>query len=512
MLHRATVRVLHAPISFFDTTPLGRIINRFSKDIDVMDNNLSESMRMASTTITMVLSIIALTISYYYYFATVLIPLLVIYFLASAYYRASARQMKRHEAVLRSSVFAKFSEAITGTPTLRSYGVTAQFSRRIKDAIDNMDSAYFLTIANQRWLTIRLDVISVLCVFVTGILAVTNTFSVDPSIAGLVLSYMVSIAQSLQFSVRQMADVENNMNATERIHYYGHSIPQEADQKPGAAKLPDGWPQRGEISFKNVQLRYRPNLPLVLHDLTLQVHPGEKLAVVGRTGAGKSSIMAALFRIVEPAAGSITIDGVDITSVSLHDLRSRMAIIPQDATLLRGTIRSNLDPFGQHSDLELWSALRQVHLVHDSDAEEPSRLTLESRVEAEGANFSVGERQLLALARALVRDARIVVADEATSSIDFESDARIQQAMVRGFRGKTLLCIAHRLKTIIGYDRVCVIEDGRVLELDTPLALFDLPASRFRKMCEESRIGREEIERAMNIAPGNGVDEQTVLT
>jgi ABC-type multidrug transport system fused ATPase/permease subunit len=419
--------------------------------------------------------------------------------------------MKRHEAVLRSSVFARFSEAITGTPTLRSYGVTGEFSRRIKDAIDNMDSAYFLTIANQRWLTIRLDVISVVCVFVTGILVVTNTFSVDPSIAGLVLSYMVSIAQALQFSVRQVADVENNMNATERIHYYGHSIPQEADHKAGTADPPADWPQRGEIVFQAVQLRYRPNLPLVLHDFTLQIRPGEKLAIVGRTGAGKSSIMTALFRIVEPAAGSITIDGVDIASVSLHTLRSRMAIIPQDATLLRGTIRSNLDPFGQRSDLELWSALRKVHLVPESGAETGPghKLTLETAVEAEGANFSVGERQLLALARALVRDARIVVADEATSSIDFESDARIQKAMVRGFRGKTLLCIAHRLKTIIGYDRVCVIEDGRVVELDTPMALFEVSRGRFRQMCEESRIGREEIEVAGRFVAGDGGGEES---
>ena len=501
MLHQATKRLLHAPISFFDTTPLGRIINRFSKDIDVMDNNMTESMRMAGTTMTMLLAIVALTISYYYYFALALILILGIYTFSSVYYRASARELKRHEAVLRSAVFTRFSEALSGSSTLKAYGVVGEFSHQLRDAIDNMDSAYYLTFANQRWLGVRLDVIGVIFIFITGMLVVTNKFSVSPSISGLILSYLVSITQLLQFSVRQTADVENNMNATERVYYYAHEIPQEADAETQAHILPEDWPTKGEIVFQGLQLRYRPGLPLVLHDLTLHVQPGEKLGIVGRTGAGKSSIMAALFRIVELAGGYITIDGVDISTIGLRDLRSCMSFIPQDATLIRGTVRSNLDPFNRYLDAELWEALLKTGVVQHEQEVSEKRITLETHVESEGANFSLGQRQLIALARALVRNAQIVVADEATSSIDFESDAQIQRTILQGFRGKTLLCIAHRLKTIIAYDRICVVNDGRVAELDTPLALYDT-GGRFKQMCDQSHISRADIVSAPSLAYG----------
>jgi ATP-binding cassette subfamily C (CFTR/MRP) protein 1 len=501
MLQQATTRILRAPVSFFDTTPLGRITNRFSKDIDVMDNFLTESMRLASITLSMVIGTIALTIAYYYYFAIALVPICIIYISSALFYRASARELKRHEAVLRSSVFARFSEAITGTSTLRAYGVEKEFSNKLTDAIDDMDSAYFLTFANQRWLCVRLDAIGVIFVVVTGMLVVTNKFSVPPSISGLVLSYLIAVTQLLQFSVRQAADVQNNMNATERLHTYGYKIPQEASAETQGFKLPDQWPEQGEITFTDVKMRYRSGLPLVLHGLTLQIEPGERLGVVGRTGAGKSSIMATLFRMVELASGSIKIDGIDISTVGLHDLRSRMSIIPQDPTLFRGTIRSNLDPFNQHTDMELWAALRQANLVDEEDVAKQSdnRITLQTSVEAEGTNFSLGQRQLMAIARALIRNPRIIVCDEATSSIDFESDRKIQQAMAHGFKGKTLVCIAHRLKTIIGYDRVCVVEDGLVIGLGTPAELY-AEGGKFRQMCDGSQIGVEEIESAQTSA------------
>ncbi|KAJ5811897.1 ABC transporter integral membrane type 1 [Penicillium riverlandense] len=517
MLQRAMTRVLRAPMSFFDTTPLGRITNRFSKDIQVMDNELSDAMRIYALTMTMIISVMVLIIVFFHYFVIALAPLFILFLLASNYYRASAREMKRHEAVLRSMVYARFGEAITGTACIRAYGVEHQFRRSIRDSIDVMNGAYFLTFSNQRWLSVRLDAVATSLVFVTGVLVVTSRFDVSPSISGLVLSYILSIAQMLQFTVRQLAEVENNMNATERVHYYGTQLEEEAPLQ--LAPVAASWPEKGRITFDNAHMRYRAGLPLVLKGLTMDVQGGERIGIVGRTGAGKSSIMSALFRLTELSGGTIKIDGINIATVGLNDLRSRLAIIPQDPALFRGTIRSNLDPFNEHEDLELWTALRQAYLVgqdsvepvaeglpsvpasgtatpvtgSDSKPQQHTKLTLESPVDEEGLNFSLGQRQLMALARALVRQARIIVCDEATSSVDFETDQKIQRTMAQGFHGKTLLCIAHRLRTIIHYDRICVMDQGQIAEMDTPVALWDRTDGIFRAMCDRSGITREDI-------------------
>lgn len=493
MLNRAITRALRAPMSFFDTTPLGRITNRFSRDVDVMDNNLTDAMRMYFLTLAMILSVFGLIIAYFHYFAIALGPLFILFLFSAGYYRASAREVKRFESVLRSHVFAKFSEGLSGTACIRAYGLKDRFITDLRNSIDEMDSAYFLTFANQRWLSTRLDIIGNLLVFVTGILVVTSRFNVSPSIAGLVLSYILAIVQMIQFTVRQLAEVENGMNATERLHYYGTQLEEEAPLH--TVEVRKSWPESGEIIFDNVQMRYRENLPLVLSGLSMHVKGGERIGVVGRTGAGKSSIMSTLFRLVELSGGSITVDGLDISTIGLQDLRSRLAIIPQDPTLFKGTIRSNLDPFSEHTDLELWSALRQSDLISEEQTLEdksPGRIHLDGIVEDEGLNFSLGQRQLMALARALVRGSQIIVCDEATSSVDMETDEKIQRTIATGFRGKTLLCIAHRLKTIINYDRICVMDQGRISELDTPLALYE-KGGIFRSMCDRSGIRKEDL-------------------
>lgn len=494
MLQRAMTRVLRAPMSFFDTTPLGRITNRFSKDVDSMDNNLTDAMRLYMLTLASILSVFILIIVYFPYFAIALGPLFLVFLFAAGYYRASAREVKRHEAVLRSDVFARFTEGVSGISSIRAYGLQDHFTKGLQLSIDQMNSAYYLTFSNQRWLSVRLDMIGNLLVFTTGILVVTSRFNVSPSISGLVLSYILSIVQMIQFTVRQLAEVENNMNATERVHYYGTQLDEEPPLHLG--QVDPTWPQKGGIVFNEVQMRYREGLPLVLHGLNMTVAGGERIGVVGRTGAGKSSIMSALFRLVELTSGNILIDGVDIATIGLKDLRTRLAIIPQDPTLFRGTIRSNLDPFNEHSDLELWSALRQSDLVASASPDEnPStgRVHLDAVVEEEGLNFSLGQRQLMALARALVRGSQIIVCDEATSSVDLETDQKIQRTMATAFRGKTLLCIAHRLMTIISYDRICVMDQGRIVELDRPLRLWE-DGGLFRSMCDRSGIRREDFD------------------
>ncbi|KAH0495273.1 hypothetical protein TgHK011_008837 [Trichoderma gracile] len=499
MLREAMFRVLRAPMSFFDTTPLGRITNRFSRDVDVMDNNLTDAIRMYFFTLCMCTAVFALIIAYFHWFAVALVPLYFLFIGAASYYRASAREVKRFESVLRSTVFAKFGEGLSGVASIRAYGLKSRFIKDLRDAIDEMDGAYFLTFSNQRWLSLRLDLIGNLLVFTVGILVVTSRFSVNPSIGGLVLSYILSIVQMLQFSIRQLAEVENGMNAVERLRYYGSELEEEAPLH--TVDVRESWPEKGEIIFDNVEMRYRENLPLVLKGLSIHIRGGERIGIVGRTGAGKSSIMSTLFRLVEISGGSITIDGINIATIGLFDLRSRLAIIPQDPTLFQGTVRSNLDPFNEHTDLELWSALRQADLVPaDANMEDrktdPSRIHLDSVVEEDGLNFSLGQRQLMALARALVRGSRIIVCDEATSSVDMETDDKIQRTMATGFKGKTLLCIAHRLRTIIGYDRICVMDAGRIAELDTPLELWKKEDGIFRGMCDRSGIRVEDIESA----------------
>ncbi|KAK0755687.1 hypothetical protein N5P37_011766 [Trichoderma harzianum] len=502
MLREAVFRVLRAPVSFFDTTPLGRITNRFSQDINVMDNNLTDSLRLFFLTLGTVTAVFALIVTYFHFFAIVLGPMYILCILAALYYRASARQVKQFESTLRSTVFAKFGEGLTGVACIRAYGVQNQFVQELQRAMDDMNSAYYLTFSNQRWLATRLDLIGNLLVFIIGILVVTSRFGINPSISGLVLSYILTIVQMLQFAIRLLAEVENSMNAVERLHYYGNMLEEEAPLQ--TVDVRKSWPERGEIIFENVQMRYRPNLPLVLQGFSAHIKGGERIGIIGRTGAGKSSIMGTLFRLVEISKGSIIIDGINTATIGLYDLRSRLTIIPQDPTLFCGTVRTNLDPFNEHNSTELWSALRQAGLVStDADGEgcKTGQIRLDSIVEEDGLNFSLGQRQLMALARALIRGSQIIVCDEATSSVDMETDDMIQKAMAVGFRGKTVLCIAHRLRTIVGYDRICVMDAGRIAELDTPLELWK-KGGIFKSMCDRSGIrmrdiqsAREELER-----------------
>lgn len=484
LMRKAMQAALRAPMSFFDTTPLGRIINRFSKDVDTMDNMLTDAIRMYFLTLAIIASVFILIIVYFHWFAIALGPLGLLFLFAASYYRASAREVKRHEAVLRSHVFARFGESLSGVASIRAYGLEKQFSAVLQKAIDEMNGAYFITFANQRWLSTRLDLIGNLLVFTTAILVVTSRFSISPSLAGVVLSYILMIVMMLQICIRQLAEVENAMNATERIHYYGSSLPEEAPLRTDAQVHP-AWPAQGKVEFNDACMRYRPGLPLVLKNLNLTIPGGSRVGIVGRTGAGKSSITSALFRLVELSSGTIAIDGVDISTLGLAALRSKLSIIPQDPTLFRGTVRSNLDPFGDHADAALLEALRSSYL-------DPA-VTLDSQVDEEGYNFSLGQRQQIALARALVRGSRVVIADEATSSVDVDTDRLIQKSMKEGFRGRTLVCIAHRLRTVVGYDLVVVMEAGEVLEMEAPRDLW-LRGGTWRGMCDRSGISEADFD------------------
>ncbi|KAJ3483697.1 hypothetical protein NLI96_g6138 [Meripilus lineatus] len=508
--HEAITNIFYAPMSFFDTTPMGRILSVFGKDIDNIDNQLPVSMRLFVLTIANVLgAVIIITIlEHYFLIAAVGIGLGYQYF--AAFYRAGARELKRLDAMLRSLLYAHFAESLSGLPTIRSYGEVDRFLADNEFYIDLEDRANFLVATNQRWLAIRLDFLGACMVFIVATLAVSGASGISPAQIGLVLTYTTSLTQLCGMMTRQSAEVENYMQSVETMVHYsrGDQIEQEAPHERDSNKPPPEWPASGSIEFKDISMRYRPGLPLVIKELSFSIRGGEKIGVVGRTGAGKSSLMLALFRIVELSAGSITVDGIDVSQIGLRDLRSKVAIIPQDPLLFSGTIRSNLDPFSLYDDARLWDALRRSYLVGSESTEHPSdalssgtstptnRFSLETIIEAEGANLSVGERSLLSLARALVKNSKVVVLDEATASVDLETDSKIQQTIQSEFGDKTLLCIAHRLRTIISYDRILVLDSGTIAEFDTPLNLFLQPEGIFRGMCERSNISIDDIKKA----------------
>ncbi|KAF4417156.1 multidrug resistance-associated [Fusarium acutatum] len=512
MSNNALWQTLRAPMSFFDTTPLGRIIYRFTRDIDALDNNLVVAVQQLLINVAALLGSYVLIVAYFYYFAIALVFGATALWWCISYYRSSARELRRHQLILDGVVFARLNEALIGAACIRAYDRELQFVKLVHEAIDDMDSANFLTFASHNWLSVRLDNIGILLNLVTGILVVTNALPVALSISGLLLTYSMSMVGMMQVVVKYLIEVNNSMSNTERLFQYTNSLHQEAPLDGANVRL--SWPEHGAIEYEAVQMRYRPGLPLVVDNFCLRIAGGERLGIVGRTGAGKSTILSTLFRLTEISGGRITIDGVDIGQIGLHRLRSALAIIPQDPTLFQGTIRSNLDPFNKHTDIELCHALRKAHLLPDSeksfavpegdtqtssvvDREDPdsgkpreTRVTLDTAVETEGLNFSLGQRQLIALARALLRNTRIVLVDEGTSSVDPETDALVQETLATGLEGKTLIAIAHRLRTVIQYDRVCVMDKGKIVELGPPLELWE-QGGIFRAMCDSNGVTRE---------------------
>lgn len=502
---KAAENVLHVPMEYMDVTPMGRIINRFTKDTDVLDNEMGDKIAMIVYFFASICGILILCVIYLPWFA-IAIPFIVFVFVCCVnFYQASGREIKRVEAVQRSHVYNNFNETLTGMDTIRSYQKGEFFKDRNLHLIDRMNEAYYVTTANQRWLEVNLSIMSTAFALLISFLCVFRVFKISAASVGLLLSFILDISGMVSMLVVVFTDVEQDMNSAERVIEYAYKIPQEAPYLISETCPPPLWPDKGEIRFENVSLSYREGLPLVLKGFNADIKPNEKIGVCGRTGAGKSSIMVALYRIVELAGGRIEIDGVDVSTLGLHNLRSKLSIIPQDPVLFRGTIRSNLDPFNERSDDDLWDILRRSKIIDKSEIEEVRRQSkddkdlhkfhLDRDVEDDGENFSLGEKQLIAFARALVRGTKILILDEATSSVDYATDNKIQTAIAEEFSDCTILCIAHRLKTIVNYDRIMVLDKGKIEEFDTPWNLFNSRKSIFRQMCEKSKILNQDFSR-----------------
>ncbi|CDR88146.1 related to ATP-binding cassette transporter protein [Sporisorium scitamineum] len=480
--HRALQRVLHAPFSFFDTTPQGRITHRFSKDMDTLDNIIGEAMRTLIGTVVQVVGSIVLIAILTPYFLIPVAVILVLYFWIAAYYRSTARELRRIDAGLRSSMHEHFSESLHGLVTIRAFGHVDEFVAENCRRIDKQNRAYWLAQTCQRWLSLRLDFLGSLLILSVAILVVASRFEISPGETGVALSYILTAQSIFGWMIRHAAELENNMSAVERVLHYSNQIEQEKPyhipQVDDALAARD-WPERGEIRFDRVEARYTSSDRNVLDKLDLHIKAGEKIAFCGRTGAGKSTLVTTLLRTLELSAGKITIDGVDIATMGLHRLRSSISLIPQDAVIYSGTLRYNLDPLGEHDDATLHDALQRTSL---------SDLSLDMTITEEGGNLSAGQRSLISLARAMVRKTRIVILDEATASIDQQTDVQIQEVLKTEFDSITTLTVAHRIQTILHSDRVCVLDKGRIVEIGPPDELYAHEKGAFRALCDSADI------------------------
>ncbi|XP_015036527.1 multidrug resistance-associated protein 1 isoform X5 [Drosophila pseudoobscura] len=481
-------RLLHFvfrwPMELFDTTPLGRIVNRFSKDVDTVDNALPMLWRMVISQAFAVLATIVVISMSTPIFLAVIVPIALLYYFAQRFYVATSRQLMRLESVSRSPIYSHFGETVTGAPTIRAYNVGDRFIEESDAKVDKNQVCKYPSVIANRWLAIRLEMVGNLIILFASLFAVLGG-QTDPGLVGLSVSYALQVTQTLNWLVRMSSDIETNIVSVERIKEYGETKQEAAWELEQDKDKPKHWPEEGRVEFQNFQVRYREGLDLVLRGVSFNITGGEKVGIVGRTGAGKSSLTLALFRIIESAGGRIMIDGVDIAGMGLHMLRSRLTIIPQDPVLFSGSLRINLDPFEIKTDDEIWKALELSHL---KSFVKSLTAGLNHEIAEGGENLSVGQRQLVCLARALLRKTKLLVLDEATAAVDLETDDLIQKTIRTEFKECTVLTIAHRLNTILDSDKVIVLDKGQITEFASPTELLDNPKSAFYSMAKDANL------------------------
>ncbi|KUI63825.1 ATP-dependent bile acid permease [Cytospora mali] len=518
--NRLMSAVTTAQFKFFDVTPLGQIMNRFSKDLEGIDQEVAPVAIGVMTCGLGIIVTVVLIASVTPGFLVAGFFITAAYFFLGKFYLASSRDLKRLESVQRSPLFQQFGETLSGVTTIRAYGDERRFVRENLQKINAQLRPFIYLWAANRWLAFRTDVLGDLVSFFAGVFVITSLGKVDPGSAGISLSYAIGFADNMLWLVRLYAMNEQNMNSVERVKEY-LEVEQEAPAIIEKNRPPQNWPSLGSVEFINYTTRYRADLDPVLRNLTFRIGAKEKVGIVGRTGAGKSSLALALFRALEAEEGKILIDDMDIGQIGLRDLREAITIVPQDPTLFMGTIRSNLDPFDTYTDEQIFAALRRVQLIGPDDkiASRPGSsgatvpaavvasesvaassestgsapiptnknifLDLSSPVTESGSNLSQGQRQLLCLARAMLKSPTVLLMDEATASIDYATDSKIQET-IRELENSTIITVAHRLQTIVDYDKVLVLDKGSIVEFDHPFQLMKKKDGQFRSMCEMS--------------------------
>nr|UOU03335.1 ATP-binding cassette subfamily C1-4 [Brachionus rubens] len=484
-LHESLLNsILRCGMQFFESTPIGRILNRFAKDMEAIETKVPDCLKSFSKNIFLTISVIVVILATTPLFGIVLIPILGLFIFFQRYYAAFSRQVKRLESVSRSPIYAFFGECLNGVSTIRAFKAQERYITQSQKNLDNNAKLFYSDYAGNRWVGLRMEFTGSLIILGTSLFVVLQKDSISAGTAGLVMSYSLTITLALIWTVRSFTDFETNLISAERIKEYC-SLPQEAEWVNEKLRPDQDWPTKGVINFKKYSVKYREELDFVLNNIDCSIKSGEKIGIVGRTGAGKSSLTLGLFRILESNYGDIEIDEINIKNIGLHDLRKKLTIIPQDPVLFSGTLRINLDPFGEYSDTQIWNALEHANLKEFVKSLDKK---LEFECSEGGNNLSVGQRQLICLTRALLRKTKIMILDEATASIDHNTDEIIQSTIRSQFKECTILTIAHRLNTIMDNDRIMVLDKGRLVEFDSPANLLSNISSIFYSMAKDADL------------------------
>ncbi|XP_042187623.1 ATP-binding cassette sub-family C member 9 [Callorhinchus milii] len=470
LFRKMLVNVMALPLRFFESTPIGRILNRFSSDIKAIDDQIPTNLERFLWHLLLCLSAVLINIIVTPFFIIPILPLLVFYYFLQKFFRASSRELQRLDSITKSPVFAHFSETLGGLTTIRAYKCEDKFFEQIVDKIDYNNIAYLYLNTINRWLAIRLDFIGTTIVFAATLCALVTAelHYLEDGLVGLAILHALKMSTFLNWSVREMAELEMQMNSVERVHHYTELKTERQLKESMMAPVSISWPRSGKIEIYKLSVRYADHLDPVLHNLTLTIEAGTTVGICGRTGSGKSSLSLSLLRIIDNYKGYIKIGGIDISTVSLAFLRRAISIIPQDPVLFGGSVRFNLDPESDHSDEELWEVL-QIAQLDQFVSELPEKL--DSFIAESSENLSMGQRQLLCIARALLRKSKIIILDEATASVDMETDSALQIVMKTAFKNSTVLIIAHRIQTIIDCERVIVMHQGQIVEDGDPKVL-----------------------------------------
>lgn len=456
--------ILRAPVRFFDSTPVGRVLQRFSRDLESVDIYLQWSFESFIHCVLHVLVSIVLIVTVMPVMLVVILPTLWVYNRLQQDYRRPAREAKRLDSIARSPRYAHFKETLMGLVVIRAFEKEQWFLGDFFKKLQHSQRMFYGHYMLNRWFSAQVPVVA-------GVISVSTLIGITygvklgwfgAGVAGLVTTYAITFWGTLNWGIRIFADIESRMTSVERLKFYS-SI--QSEKLQGGIQPEKSWPQAGALTVENLQVQYAPHLPMVLKGLNFQIQPGEKIGVIGRTGSGKSTLFQVLYRFIEPSHGKILMDGVSIADVDMERLRRSLAIVPQDPSLFMGTLRSNLDRYQEFTDEEVWQSLEKAGM---KEFVQEQALQLATPVAENGGNLSQGQRQLLCLARALLMDAKVVLMDEATASVDVQTDAQIQKVIRENMKGVTMLIIAHRLGTVSDCDQIIELGEGLVKSIYRP--------------------------------------------
>ncbi|XP_075745311.1 ATP-binding cassette sub-family C member 9-like isoform X1 [Rhipicephalus microplus] len=473
--------IVQCPMRFFDSNPIGRIINRFSSDMGVIDKKLPVTIPVLLRFLMLCLSAILVDVCVTPYFSIVVVLVVAVYYYIQSFFRHSSRELQRLDSITKSPVFSHFSETLSGLSTIRAYREEGRFVERMNEHINDNNLAFIMVNCANCWLGVSLDYLGGVILFLATISSLTAAImgTTSTSFVGIAMTYTLLVPIYLNWLVRQVSNVEMYMSSVERVNKYCH-LP--IEQVPSPVEVPLDWPSKGEVRFEKVTMTYEAGLDPILRNVSVTFAPGEKVGICGRTGSGKSSLVMGLFKMVPVCEGKIFVDDIDISLVPCDVLRSRLAIIPQEPILFSGTIRQNLDPKRVHTDEELWNVLEKAHL------KEIVALYggLDGEVHEEGSNFSIGQKQLFCFARALLQPSKVLILDEATSSLDVKLDNLIQETVLNEWANSTVLAIAHRVTGLLNFDKIVVLEAGHIVESGSPAELKQKRGSIFMSLLKEA--------------------------